>query len=143
MEDAEAGKSLAATVSRLKEGPHGVNHVFCWHALSGYWGGVSVDADDDIAAAAATADADACALEGPGSARCDPAASSAQAYASPTPHLREIEPNVLWDPASIVGVGAVPAAMGAIYGKMHSYLSRAGVDGVKVDAQVCGWVEPV
>lgn len=30
------------------KGQRGVNYVFVWHALSGYWGGVSEDDDDDL-----------------------------------------------------------------------------------------------
>jgi hypothetical protein len=57
--------------------------VYCWHALPGYWGGVSLDA---------------------------PAMKALAPFLhlpQPSPFLREIEPSMLWDPSFLGGVGAL------------------------------------
>jgi hypothetical protein len=45
-EDASTGKSLKSFIRQLKGGL-GVKYVYVWHALSGYWGGVSEDLNHD------------------------------------------------------------------------------------------------
>ena len=57
--------------------------VYCWHAMPGYWGGVS--------------------LEAPAMAPLSPFLHLPQ----PSPFLREIEPSMLWDPSFLGGVGAL------------------------------------
>ena len=86
--------------------------MYCWHTLGGYWGGVSTSAPA-VAHLAAR-----------------------QVKPRPTRSLLEVEPQMGWDAASMCGVGALGSGYEAelFYG-MHSYLSDAGVDGVKIDAQ--------
>ena len=47
-EDADRGTSLKSLVSHLKD-ELGLRRVFVWHALGGYWGGVSEDENDALA----------------------------------------------------------------------------------------------
>jgi hypothetical protein len=49
-EDEASGKSLKGFVQVVKE-KMGVDYVFVWHALSGYWGGLSEDEADDFPSA--------------------------------------------------------------------------------------------
>jgi hypothetical protein len=46
-ENPAEGRTLRGLVENLKQN-NGVNYVFVWHALAGYWGGVSEDSDDDM-----------------------------------------------------------------------------------------------
>jgi len=47
-----------------------------------------------------------------------------------------VEPSPSWDPLTVCGVGVpAPEKMQHFYNELHEYLSAAGVDGVKVDAQ--------
>eukprot|EP00803_Ostreobium_quekettii_P009062 evm.model.scf_1268.6 EVM.evm.TU.scf_1268.6 scf_1268:41483-45214(-) len=55
-------------------------------------------------------------------------------YAKPGGTLLEIEPSLAWNPSVLGGVGVVDRPE-ELYNDMHSYLSEAGVDGVKVDCQ--------
>ena len=48
-EDADNGKSLKGFVSDIKK-DYGIDQVFCWHALAGYWGGISETVTDDLTA---------------------------------------------------------------------------------------------
>lgn len=110
-EDAEGGTSLKGLVDELK-GAHGVESIFCWHTLGGYWGGVSTTSAAMSHLAAQTV------------------------WPKPARGLLEVEPALLWDPAAIFGVGAVrPDKLPHFYSGMHGYLAAAGVDGVKVDGQ--------
>mmetsp|Transcript_31307 Transcript_31307/g.63505 ORF Transcript_31307/g.63505 Transcript_31307/m.63505 type:complete len:515 (+) Transcript_31307:546-2090(+) len=91
----------------------GLDLVYCWHAMPGYWGGVSLD-----------------------SAEIVDALQPFWHKPDPTPWLKEIEPSMLWDPSFLGGVGACRADKAYdMYRSMHSYLTESGVDGVKVDAQ--------
>ena len=59
-----------------------------------------------------------------------------EVYSTPTPHLLMIEPSLAWDPSSLSGCGTVALEkLPTMYRLMHNYLSDAGIDGVKVDAQ--------
>ena len=49
-ENPAKGKTLKGFVKNLKE-RKGIDYVFVWHALSGYWGGVSTDLSDDLTSA--------------------------------------------------------------------------------------------
>eukprot|EP00951_Prasinocladus_malaysianus_P036641 scaffold387574_cov46-Prasinocladus_malaysianus.AAC.1 len=75
-------ESLRDVVAHLKD-TYGVKYFYCWHGLSGYWGGVSLES-------AAVSDF-----------------SSELIYANPTPGVLEIEPSMGWGPASLAGVGIV------------------------------------
>jgi hypothetical protein len=46
-ENPAKGKTLKNFVKNLKS-KKGIDYVFVWHALSGYWGGVSTDVRDDM-----------------------------------------------------------------------------------------------
>ena len=41
------GEDLGSVVAALKQ-QHGLAYVYCWHALSGFWGGVGLN-DPDMA----------------------------------------------------------------------------------------------
>lgn len=124
-EDASIGSSLKSFVATLKT-QMGINHVFVWHALSGYWGGVSEEASDDLNSVLNKDDS------------LFPPTSKAvtREFSRPSPHLLLVEPALAWDPASLIGVGSVAKEkLEKMYSSMHAYLADAGVDGVKVDAQ--------
>jgi raffinose synthase len=91
----------------------GVESVYCWHALFGYWGGLHPDAE---------------AMK-----RFNPKLVTPRH----TPGLLAVEPSQAWDPITLggVGVAAKTEDLGVFYDDLHAYLARAGVDGVKVDGQ--------
>ena len=103
--------ALAECIRGLKE-RHGVQLVYCWHAMLGYWGGVK-----------------------PGSF------GAAVREPRHTPGVLEVEPTMEWDPLTINGSGvpgggrAGDAAMRAFYDALHGTIADAGADGVKVDVQ--------
>eukprot|EP00873_Tetraselmis_striata_P002585 jgi/Tetstr1/422849/TSEL_013640.t1 len=101
--------NLGDVVAHLRN-RYDVEYFYCWHGLSGYWGGVS--------------------LEAPGASEFE----ADLVFANPTPGVLEVEPAMNWGPASLAGVGIVrdPAKL---YQAMHKYLAEAGVTGVKVDCQ--------
>ena len=103
---------LASIVQHAKEA-HGVQHVYAWHALCGYWGGVAPSARD-LARTYGVA----------------------MTEVVPQPGVLEVEPSWAWDPIAAGGVGLVsPEAAPAFYDALHERLADAGIDGVKVDAQ--------
>ena len=91
----------------------GVDHVYCWHALFGYWGGLHPDAK--------------------GMKKYRPVMTTPRH----TPGLLAVEPSQAWDPITLGGVGVCENAedLGVFYEELHAYLARSGVDGVKVDGQ--------
>lgn len=122
-EDLASGKSFKEFVRTLKSN-YKVNQVFVWHALSGYWGGVSEHANDELPKELQLKSS----TNGTSEVRTK--------YSNPTPHLLLVEPALAWDPGSLAGVGAVAIeSLENMYRRMHEYLADAGVDGVKVDAQ--------
>lgn len=102
---------FAEVVARIKS--LGVDHVYCWHALFGYWGGLHPDAK--------------------GMKKYRPVMTTPRH----TPGLLAVEPSQAWDPITLGGVGVCENAedLGVFYEELHAYLSRSGVDGVKVDGQ--------
>jgi raffinose synthase len=108
--DSEA-EDLRSVVASLRQ-RFGVQHVYCWHGMPAYWGGVMPAAP---------------ALEGV-------AGRTTLVYPTPTRSIAEIEPSLLWSPAVLAGVG-VAESPDRLYRAMHEYLAAAGVDGVKVDCQ--------
>ncbi|KAK2077213.1 hypothetical protein QBZ16_004847 [Prototheca wickerhamii] len=100
---------LASVVSHLRS-VHSVAWVLCWHALPGYWAGVSWEA------------------------RATRRYGARRVTGAPTPGAVEAEPSASWNPAVLGGVGWVDDVAG-LFEDMHAYLARAGVAGVKVDAQ--------
>jgi hypothetical protein len=53
-EDERNGKTLKTFISSLKN-EYGIDYVYFWHALAGYWGGVSEDPEDELHSALANA----------------------------------------------------------------------------------------
>jgi raffinose synthase len=106
----KAGDGLGRVVARIKA--LGVEHVYCWHALFGYWGGLHPDE--------------------PGVARFEPKMTRPKH----TPGVLTVEPSQAWDPITLGGVGvAPPERLAQFYRELHAYLAAAGVDGIKVDGQ--------
>ena len=97
-------------ISRIKA--LGVQSVYCWHALFGYWGGLHPFER--------------------GVKRFRPKV----VLPRHTPGLLAVEPSQAWDPISVGGVGtADPEKLAEFYEELHLYLADAGEDGVKVDGQ--------
>ncbi|CAN6165573.1 unnamed protein product [Urochloa humidicola] len=93
---------------------HGVKQVYVWHAMAGYWGGVSPSPSS------------------PSTARYDPSL----AYPIQSPGVTANQPDIVADSLSVLGLGLVPPRkIRDFYGDLHAYLAGAGVDGVKVDVQ--------
>lgn len=109
--DNEANSGLADLISTLK-GRYGVQYVYCWHAMTGYWGGVCPSSKET---------------------------SSFEAELKKTKHypgVTEVEPFTDWDAFKLAGVGVIPPSrISDFYMCLHDGLKRAGVDGVKVDVQ--------
>ena len=102
---------LGAFVRGVKE-RHGVRYVYCWQNLMGYWGGVGPDSDLGTRLAARLV------------------------FPHHTAGLKDAEPEMMWDPATLNGAGVVaPRYSEALYDALHGYLAEAGVDGVKIDGQ--------
>lgn len=108
--DWEIMEERLGDVVRVIKRRYGVQYIYCWHGLPGYWSGVMPDA--------------------PGVAHF----KAHIEYAEPTPGLLEIEPSMAWNPAVLAGVGIVDEPQ-KLYRSMHGYLSSCGIDGVKVDCQ--------
>jgi raffinose synthase len=106
------GKTLKSLVSELKS-DHGVQNVYCWHALHGYWRGVSEDLGQRYGL------------------------NVTNLFPKPTQSLMKLEPHSAWDPVSLFGVGVVTNKedLEKFYTHLHTPLVEAGVDGVKVDVQ--------
>ncbi|XP_020219140.1 probable galactinol--sucrose galactosyltransferase 2 [Cajanus cajan] len=91
---------------------HGVRHVYVWHALAGYWGGVKPAAS--------------------GMEHYD----TALAYPIQSPGILGNQPDIVMDSLSVHGLGLVhPKKVFDFYNELHAYLASCGVDGVKVDVQ--------
>jgi hypothetical protein len=59
----------------------GVDHVYCWHGLPAYWGGIM-----------------------PGAPALGPAGQIGRlVYPKPTASIAEVEPSLLWSPAVLAG----------------------------------------
>lgn len=133
-EEAE-NNGLGNLVSKLK-GDHGVHRVLCWHALHGYWRGIS----PSLASSLREKQCQHPQLEHDTSLSVS---SSTEIFPSSevTPrhseHLLRVEPVISWDSVSLFGVGLLtnPADLKAFYDGMHSALKDAGIDGVKVRHQ--------
>ncbi|XP_047172766.1 probable galactinol--sucrose galactosyltransferase 6 isoform X1 [Vigna umbellata] len=89
-----------------------VKHVYVWHAITGYWGGVRPGVKE---------------MEEYGSVMKYPNVSSG---------VKENEPTWKSDVLAVQGLGLVnPKKVFTFYDELHNYLASAGVDGVKVDVQ--------
>ncbi|TVU40062.1 hypothetical protein EJB05_13510 [Eragrostis curvula] len=102
---------LKRLVSETKQ-VHGVKQVYVWHAMAGYWGGVSPTA--------------------PATSHYSPSPS----YPTQSPGVTGNQPDIVADSLSALGLGLVPPRKAhAFYSDLHAYLASCGVDGVKVDVQ--------
>lgn len=91
---------------------YGLNYVYVWHAITGYWGGVRPGVKG---------------MEEYG---------SVMKYPEITKGVMENEPGWKTDAIAVQGLGLVnPKSVYKFYIEMHSYLASAGVDGLKVDVQ--------
>ena len=104
--------TLKDLVSELKT-RLGVKSVYCWHALHGYWRGVSEELGE---------------VHG---------LNVTNAYPKPSQSLLKLEPQSAWDPVALFGVGVMSSEsdLKKFYKLLHTPLVEAGVDGVKVDVQ--------
>lgn len=104
--------SLKDLVSELKTSL-GVHHVYCWHAIHGYWRGISSELGESI---------------GVEVLQVNPKASQ---------HVLSLEPQAAFDPPSLFGVGVMQKKedIETFYKHIHAPLVEAGIDGVKVDVQ--------
>lgn len=102
-------KSLKDLVAVLKT-QLGIKQVYCWHALHGYWLGISRSAGMNIGI------------------------NVTKVHPSPSNHLLRLEPQVAWDTACLFGVGLLTSAsdLATFYRHIHTPLVESGVDGVKV-----------
>ena len=104
--------TLKTLVSELKN-DYGVKSVYCWHALHGYWRGVSEDLGRKVGL------------------------NVINSFPKPTKSLMKLEPHSGWDPVTLWGVGVMTTKedLDKFYTLLHTPLVEAGVDGVKVDVQ--------
>lgn len=107
----DPASGIKSIVTTAKEA-YGVQYVYVWHAITGYWGGVRPGVEE---------------MEGYGSRMQYPKISSG---------VMENEPWMKTDMLTLQGLGLVnPKSVHKFYNELHAYLARAGVDGVKVDVQ--------
>lgn len=98
-------------VSDIRE-KHALKHVYVWHAITGYWGGVR-----------------------PGITEMEHYESK-MTYPVSSPGVQSIEACDCLENITKNGLGLVnPEKVFNFYNELHSYLSSAGVNGVKVDVQ--------
>ncbi|GER33900.1 alkaline alpha-galactosidase seed imbibitionprotein [Striga asiatica] len=98
-------------VTEIKD-HHSVKYVYVWHAITGYWGGVK-----------------------PGVAEMEQYESK-MAYPVSSPGVQSNEPCDCLNSITKTGLGLVnPEKVYSFYNELHSYLTSAGIDGVKVDVQ--------
>jgi len=111
----EQSNGLGALVTKLKS--LGVNQVLCWHALHGYWRGMSPELASSLNPKPAALPHEP----------TDHTPKHAQ-------HLLRVEPVISWDSVSLFGCGILTEKdrLGAFYDGLHSTLVNSGVDGVKV-----------
>ena len=102
-------EDLKGVVGHLKS-ELGVDYVICWHGILAYWSGVSMESE-----------------------RMKKYAPH-NVWPDPVPALLRVEPSMKWNPIVLAGMGSVYDPY-HIYNDMHSYLSKCGVTGVKVDCQ--------
>ncbi|OMO57745.1 Raffinose synthase [Corchorus olitorius] len=99
-------------IVKIAKEKHGLNYVYVWHAITGYWGGVRPGVDG---------------MEEYGSKILYPKVSKG---------VFDNEPTWKTDSIAVQGLGLVnPKSVYKFYNELHSYLASAGVDGVKVDVQ--------
>uniref|UniRef100_A0A1D1XH42 galactinol--sucrose galactosyltransferase n=2 Tax=Anthurium amnicola TaxID=1678845 RepID=A0A1D1XH42_9ARAE len=105
------GEGIKSIVDIAKQ-KYGLNYVYVWHAITGYWGGVQPGVEG---------------MEQYG---------SKMRYPSISPGVDGNEPGLKSDAITVQGLGLVnPKKVYEFYNELHAYLATAGVDGVKVDVQ--------
>eukprot|EP00883_Tetradesmus_obliquus_P016561 jgi/Sobl393_1/9775/SZX78134.1 len=152
---------VAGVIAAVKQ-RYNLKHVYAWHAILGYWSGVSPLATPAAAAAAASAASSAAAAAAESSAEADAEAaakelaaaaagiaagdrvvsssssSSGMASSIVLPRvsdaMTDLEPPCNWSQLVLAGVG-LPHDPASFYQQLHSYLASLGIDGVKVDVQ--------
>ena len=108
----ENSKFLLKSVVNVAKERYGLNHVYVWHAITGYWGGVKP------------------------SSKGMEHYLSAMKYPKVSPGVQDNEPGMKTDPLTVHGLGLVdPKRVYQFYDELHGYLAGIGVDGVKVDVQ--------
>ncbi|XP_028771504.1 probable galactinol--sucrose galactosyltransferase 1 [Neltuma alba] len=109
IEDPSLG--LRYITHEIKE-KHAIKHIYVWHAITGYWGGVKPGVT--------------------GTEHYD----SKITYPVSSPGVQSNQPDEALDTITINGLGLVnPEKVFHFYNELHSYLASAGIDGVKVDVQ--------
>ncbi|KAF1887276.1 hypothetical protein Lal_00040877 [Lupinus albus] len=107
----EPNLGIESIVSIAKK-KHGLKHVYVWHAITGYWGGVRPGVKE---------------MEEYG---------SVMKYPNVSKGVVQNEPTWKTDPLAVQGLGLVnPNNVFNFYDRLHSYLASSGIDGVKVDVQ--------
>ncbi|EED96566.1 glycosyl hydrolase, partial [Thalassiosira pseudonana CCMP1335] len=106
---------LKNLVTKLKR-DFGVRQVLCWHALHGYWRGISPALASSLTRQQSVAQ---------------------NHLPNHSEHLLRLDPIISWDSVSLFGVGILmtPRDVKQFYDGIHSPLVEAGVDGVKIDVQ--------
>ncbi|KAL8480969.1 hypothetical protein ACS0TY_026938 [Phlomoides rotata] len=102
-------KGIRHIVTEIKD-QHSVKYVYVWHTLAGYWGGVR-----------------------PGVTEMDHY-DSKMTYPVSSPGVESNEPCDAFNSIVKTGLGLVnPEKVYNFYNELHSYLTLAGIDGVKVE----------
>ncbi|KAG1363795.1 putative galactinol--sucrose galactosyltransferase 1 [Cocos nucifera] len=110
-QDEDPANGFSHIVSEIK-GKHDLKYVYVWHAITGYWGGVR-----------------------PGVTGMEHYESKLQ-YPISSPGVQSNEHCDCLYNITTNGLGLVnPEKVYNFYNELHSYLSSAGIDGVKVDVQ--------
>lgn len=102
-------EDLKGVVGHLKSKLH-VDYVICWHGISAYWSGVSIESTKMKKY------------------------SPHNVHPEPMESLLDVEPSMKWNPTVLAGMGSVYDPH-HLYQDMHRYLKECGVSGVKVDCQ--------
>ncbi|KAL0335802.1 UNVERIFIED_CONTAM: putative galactinol--sucrose galactosyltransferase 2 [Sesamum radiatum] len=103
--------NLKELIHYIKEN-YGLKHVYMWHALAGYWGGLLASSE---------------VLK-----KYNPKLEYPVQSPGNIGNIRD----VVFDSLEKFGVGVIdPQKVFDFYNDMHSYLASSGVDGVKVDVQ--------
>ncbi|KAB2633326.1 galactinol--sucrose galactosyltransferase-like [Pyrus ussuriensis x Pyrus communis] len=106
-----SSKGMGGFIKDLKEEFGSVEHVYVWHALCGYWGGIRPGTNSPVMP-------EECRVINP----------------KLSPGLERAMEDMAVDKIVRNGVGLVlPEVAHKLYEGMHSYLQSAGIDGVKVD----------
>ncbi|KAG7370171.1 raffinose synthase [Nitzschia inconspicua] len=108
----ESSMTLSELVKKLKS-EMGVKKVYCWHAIHGYWRGIT----SELGAAIGV--------------------NTTQVFTKASEKLLRMEPQMAYDTPTLWGAGLIDSEEDIVkfYQHLHGPLKEAGVDGVKVDVQ--------